>query len=75
MQRTAKLFMNNRSQAVRLPKEFQFRTPEVFLRKEGDDVILSPKPADWSEYLSLNAIASKEFMEGVTDLPLQERSF
>ena len=75
MQRTAKLFMNNRSQAVRLPKEFQFRTREVFLRKQGDDVILSPKPADWSEYLLLNAIASKEFMEGVTDLPLQERSF
>lgn len=67
--------MNNRSQAVRLPKEFQFRTREVFIRKQGNDVILSPKTADWSEYLSLNAIASKEFMEGVEDLPAQERSF
>ena len=75
MQRIAKLFMNNRSQAVRLPKECQFRTREVFVRKQGEDVILSPKPADWSEYLSLNAVASKEFMKGVTDLPVQERSF
>lgn len=75
MRRTAKIFMNNRSQAVRLPKEFQFRTREVFIRKQGDDVILSPKPVDWSEYLSLNAVASKEFMEGVDDLPVQERSF
>lgn len=75
MRRSAKIFMNNRSQAVRLPKEFQFRTPEVFIRKHGEDVILSPKPADWSEYLSLNAIASKEFMEGVKDLPAQDRSF
>lgn len=75
MRRTAKIFMNNRSQAVRLPKDFQFRTREVFIRKQGDDVILSPKPADWSEYLSLNAIASKDFMEGVEDLPVQERSF
>jgi antitoxin VapB len=75
MRRTAKLFMNNRSQAVRLPKEFQFRTREVFVRKQGEDVILSPKPADWSEYLSLKAVASKEFMKGVTDLPVQERSF
>lgn len=75
MQRSAKIFMNNRGQAVRLPKEFQFRTPEVFIRKQGDNVILSPKHADWSEYLSLNAIASKEFMEGVEDLPVQERSF
>ena len=36
--------MNNRSQAVRLPKEFQFNTDEVFIRKEGEDVILSPRP-------------------------------
>jgi antitoxin VapB len=35
MQRTAKIFMNNRSQAVRLPKEFQFTTSEVFIRKQG----------------------------------------
>ena len=46
--KTAKIFMNNRSQAVRLPKEFQFKTREVFIRKEGDEVILSPRPKDWS---------------------------
>jgi antitoxin VapB len=41
MEKTAKLFMSNRSQAVRLPKDFQFTTKEVFIRKEGSDVILS----------------------------------
>ena len=51
MQRRAKVFMNNRSQAVRLPKEFQFNTDEVFIRKEGEDVILSPRPTDWRAYL------------------------
>ena len=45
MPRTAKVFMTNRSQAVRLPKEYQFSTAEVFIRKEGDDVILSPRLA------------------------------
>ena len=45
--RTAKVFMTNRSQAVRLPKEYQFSTAEVFIRKEGEDVILSPRPRDW----------------------------
>ena len=40
MPRTAKIFMMNRSQAVRLPKEFQFDSDEVFIRKEGEDVIL-----------------------------------
>ena len=41
MQRKAKIFMNNRSQAVRLPKDFQFRTQEVFIRREGSEVVLS----------------------------------
>jgi len=75
MRSTAKVFMNNRSQAVRIPKEFQFSTSEVFIRKEGEDVILSPRPKDWSEYLASDAIASEEYMEGVEDLPVQERSF
>ena len=41
MQRKAKIFMNNRSQAVRLPKEFQFKTASAFIRREGSDVVLS----------------------------------
>jgi antitoxin VapB len=73
MRRTAKIFMNNRSQAVRLPKEFQFNASEVFIRKKGDDVILSARPTDWLAYLASGPIASKEFMEGVEDLPVQER--
>jgi antitoxin VapB len=73
MHRTAKIFMNNRSQAVRLPKEFQFTTSEVFIRKQGDDVILSPRPGDWSAYLTSGPVASDEFMDGVEDLPVQER--
>ncbi len=73
MQRKAKLFMNNRSQAVRLPKEYQFAAAEVFIRKIGDEVILSPRPADWSSYLATAPIASSEFMEGIEDLPVQER--
>jgi antitoxin VapB len=73
MQRTAKIFMNNRSQAVRLPKEFQFATSEVFIRKEGDDVILSARPSDWSAYLTTGPVASEEFMEGIDDMPMQER--
>ena len=71
--RKAKVFMNNRSQAVRLPKEFQFRTQEVFIRKEGSEVVLSPRPFDWSSYLADAPVASASFMEGVEDLPVQER--
>lgn len=72
-QRRAKVFRNNRSQAVRLPKDFQFSTGEVFIRKEGEDVILSPRPADWGPYLDNGPVASDAFMESVADLPVQER--
>jgi len=74
MPRTARIFRNNSSQAVRLPREFQFSTREVFIRKEGDDVILSPRPADWSSYLAEGPVASSEFMRDVEDLPVQERT-
>jgi antitoxin VapB len=75
LQSTAKIFMNNRSQAVRLPKEFQFKTREVFIRKVGDEVILSPRPKDWSALLAPEAAASKDFMKNVEKLPVQERKF
>jgi tRNA(fMet)-specific endonuclease VapC len=65
--------MNNRSQAIRLPKDFQVRAREVFIRKSGDEIILSPRPADWSAYLEEGPAASREFMENVEDLRVQER--
>jgi antitoxin VapB len=73
VRRKAKIFMNNRSQAVRLPKEFQFKTREVFIRREGSDVILSPRPSEWSSYLAEAPVASAGFMDNVEDLPVQER--
>ena len=73
MKRTAKLFMNNRSQAVRLPEEFQFNAREVYIRKEGSDIILSPRRLDWSSYLAEGPVASESFMEEVEELPVQER--
>ncbi len=73
MKRLAKIFMNNSSQAVRLPKDFQFNTREVFIRREGNEIILSPRPVDWSSYLSEGPVASGTFMDGIEDLPVQER--
>jgi antitoxin VapB len=40
----AKLFQNGRSQAVRLPKEFRMPGTEVYIRREGDLVVLEPIP-------------------------------
>lgn len=73
MKRTAKIFRTNRSQAVRLPKEFQFTVDEVFIRREGESVILSPRPSSWDDYLDHGPVASQDFMVGIEDLPVQER--
>jgi antitoxin VapB len=40
---TAKLFVNGRSQAVRLPKAFRFEGNEVYLKKTSKGVLLIPK--------------------------------
>ena len=60
MVRTAKLFMNGRSQAVRLPAEFRFEGTEVFIRRDPltGDVILSRRPPDWAGFFA--ALAGAE---------------
>lgn len=42
----AKVFTTGRSQAVRLPKAYRFDTEEVLIERQGDAVILRPKPAN-----------------------------
>ena len=54
-----------------MPKDFLF-TAELSIRK-GNEVVLSPRPADWSWYLAEAPWASADFMEGVEDLRVQER--
>ena len=48
MTKTAKLFKNGRSQAVRLPKEFRFDGDEVYIQKIDDMVVLIPKKDKWN---------------------------
>lgn len=56
MTKTAKIFTNGRSQAVRLPAEFRFdkATKEVLIRRDEKtgDVILSPreKAGSWGDF-------------------------
>lgn len=45
--KSAKLFKNGDSQAVRLPKEFRFKGTEVYLRRMGNAVVLLPKTKSW----------------------------
>jgi len=53
--RTAKLFRNGRSQAVRLPVEYRFEGSEVYIRRDPGtgDVILSRRPESWQDFFEL----------------------
>lgn len=74
---TARVGKNNRAQVVTIPLEFRFPDgmKDVYIRKSGEDVILSPRPVDWASFLASDVRASDDFMAGVEDLPIQERSF
>ena len=39
----AKLFINGRSQAIRLPKAYRFEGKEVYIKKISEGVLLIPK--------------------------------
>ncbi len=69
----AKLFMNGRSQAVRLPKEFRFAGSEVLISKEGQNIILSPRPPSWDAFFKETPLPSEDFMATREDLPPQSR--
>jgi antitoxin VapB len=78
MSRTAKLFLNGRSQAVRLPSEFRFDGAEVFVRKDPDsgNVILSRRPhSSWQGFFKLRDQAGvpDDFLSERGDGPPQER--
>jgi antitoxin VapB len=72
----ARVGKNNRTQVVTIPLEFRFpeEMKEVFIRKVGDELILSPRPNDWSAFLASDLRVSDDFMSELEDLPVQERS-
>ena len=77
MPRTAKLFQNGRSQAVRLPSDFRFEGREVFIRQDPatGDVILSRRPESWEGFFELTEQAGvpEDFMDDRRDQAPQKR--
>lgn len=77
MPRTAKLFRNGRSQAVRLPAEYRFEGSEVRIRRDPDtgDVILSRRPESWKDFFELMKTIEvpEDFLADREDQPPQKR--
>ncbi|MFO7962582.1 MAG: type II toxin-antitoxin system VapB family antitoxin [Desulfobacterales bacterium] len=71
---TAKIFKSGNSQAVRLPKEFQFDVSEVLIFRRGDEVVLKKRPSNLARVFELLTGMSDDFMEdGRQQPPVQER--
>ena len=71
----AKLFMNGRSQAVRLPAECRFDADEVMIQKLGDNVIISPKTDCWDEFFARETPPVDERMPDIGELEYEKREF
>lgn len=62
--KTAKLFRNGRSQAVRLPREFRFEGNEVRIRHIDGGVLLEPIIADTRKWFDeLDRFKAEAFMK------------
>jgi antitoxin VapB len=77
MARTAKLFRNGRSQAVRLPSDYRFEGSEVYVRRDQatGDVILSRHPDSWEDFFALvkSIEVPPDFLAERGDTPPQKR--
>ena len=48
MPRTVSIFRNNRNQAIRLPRDFEFQgVTELTIERQGDTILLRPVRPDW----------------------------
>jgi len=59
--KTAKLFKNGNSQAVRLPKEFRFPGDEVYIKKQGEAIVLFAKENSWEPLFNSLDHFTKDF--------------
>jgi len=69
----AKLFQNGQSQAIRLPKEFRFKGEQVFIKKQGNAVVLLPMKNPWQSLLDSLHKFSKDFMVTRKQTKIQKR--
>ncbi len=71
--KTAKIFKNGQSQAVRLPKDFRFQDDEVFVKKTGNVVQLIPRCDSWKSLFDSLKKFSDDFMPERVQPSLKER--
>ena len=72
--RTVSIFRNNRNQAIRLPKDFEFPgVTELTIEKQGDTIVLRPVRPSWLSFQG-EPRADADFLRNRPDL-IEERRF
>lgn len=71
--KTAKIFSNGRSQAVRIPSEYRMFGKDVYVRKLDQLVILLPKKDPWRSLVKSLDKFSQDFMSGRSQPKLEKR--
>ena len=72
---SAKVFMNGRSQAIRLPKEFRVETDEVYLKKTPEGFLVITRDPWELFYEAVEQLPDDFMAEGRQQPPIQERNW
>jgi len=59
-----KVFRSGNSQAVRIPKQFRFRSKHVEISKRGNEIVLREAPSDLTAAFELLGALSPDFFKG-----------
>ena len=59
---TTKPFMSGRSQAIRIPKEYQFEDTEVIINRVGDSLVITPKASLKDAFYTGISMLSDDFL-------------
>ncbi|HMT94732.1 antitoxin [uncultured Thiothrix sp.] len=69
---TTRVFMSGNSQAVRIPKEFQFDVEEIEIFKRGDEIILRKRPRNLAEAFEHIPCMPEDFMADGREQEIQQ---
>ena len=70
---TTKVFKSGNSQAVRIPRQFRFRSREVEILRRGDEVVLRERPRNLGLAFGLLTGLSQDFLKGGRRQPKPQR--
>ncbi len=72
---TTKVFQSGNSQAVRLPKAFNFKSAVVYIERRGDEVVLREKPVTLAAALANLPALPQDFPDSIAQPAFEERDW